>query len=251
MNTPAHGALRGFLYPFRALRFLASHRRLFWLIALPSAINAALFVAGAWYLLTHLGEWLGRFLPQADAWYWACLLYLLAGAAALIALVGSLLALSLIGNIFLGPFNEAISEKVEALVTGRPDEAPFQLRTFLNDLLRSLRTELAKAVFYLSGLLAILALNLIPLVGTALSGALIVPYTLFFFGWEFLDYSMERWRLDFRDKLRFAFTHALVFCSFGAGASLLVFLPVLNLATIPLCAVGATLLACDLRKAGS
>jgi CysZ protein len=251
MNTPAHSALRGFLYPFRAVWFLASHRRLLWLIALPSAINAALFVVGTWYLLTHLGEWLGRFLPQGDAWYWTSLFCLLTGAAALIALVGGLLALSLIGNIILGPFNEAISEKVEAVATGTLDATPFRIRTFLNDLLRSLRAEFAKGVFYLSGLLAIVALNLIPLIGTVLSGALLVPYTLFFLGWEFLDYSMERWKLTFRAKLKFAFANALVFCSFGAGASLLVFFPVVNLATIPLCAVGATLLACDLRKADS
>lgn len=66
------------------------------------------------------------------------------------------------------------------------------------------------------------------------SAALFVPYTLFFLEWEFLEYSMERWKLTFRAKLRFALANILVFCSFGAGAALFVlFLPVLKCLSVP------------------
>lgn len=45
---------------------------------------------------------------------------------------------------------------------------------------------------------------------------------------------MERWKLTFRAKLRFALANILVFCSFGAGAALFVlFLPVLKCLSVP------------------
>lgn len=86
------------------------------------------------------------------------------------------------------------------------------------------------------------SLESVPLIGTALSGALIVSYTfLFFLGWHFPDDSMERWKLTFREKREFALANALVFCSFGTGTSLFVFIPGLNPATVPFCAVGDAL----------
>jgi uncharacterized protein involved in cysteine biosynthesis len=61
---------------------------------------------------------------------------------------------------------------------------------------------------------------------------------------------MERWKFTFGVKVKTSFRHASVFIGFGAGASLMLFVPIINLAAIPLCVIGATLLFCDLKKGG-
>ena len=74
--------------------------------------------------------------------------------------------------------------------------------------------------------------------------------TLFFLGWEYLDFSMERWHLGFGAKRKLAFRNLGALLSFGAGAILLLLIPLLNLLAIPVCVIGGTLLICDLRDAG-
>jgi len=59
---------------------------------------------------------------------------------------------------------------------------------------------------------------------------------------------MERWKYPFRRKLKTAATNISAYIGFGAGASLMLLIPLANLMAIPVCAVGATLLYCDLRS---
>ncbi|HQO79256.1 MAG TPA: EI24 domain-containing protein, partial [Thermodesulfobacteriota bacterium] len=145
-------------------------------------------------------------------------------------------------------FNDLISEKVERIYAGTGYEEAFSLKTVLADILRSIRVEIGKLLVYLAGLMLLLSLNLVPLVGSVFSGSLIMVYTLYFLGWEYIDYSMERWKYSLRLKLKTATANGSAFLGFGAGASLLLFIPLANLMAIPVCAIGATLLFCDLRK---
>jgi CysZ protein len=124
------------------------------------------------------------------------------------------------------------------------------MKALLSDIGRSLKVQVAKVLVYLAGLAALFAIHLIPIIGTVFYPVLIFVYTLFFLGWEYCDYSMERWKYTFRQKLRASLKNAFAFAGFGAGASLMLFIPLANLMAIPVCAVGATLMFCDLRKEG-
>jgi len=247
----ATGSIRGFVYPFRGLKFLFRHRSLLWYVAIPFGLNTILFAVFAWLLVSHLGGWVQKLLPNGDTWYWTILFYLVIGLSVLLLLLIVIYTFTMVGNIVLGPFNDMLSEKVELLYLSSSLDEPLKLKLLLADILRSIKVGIGKLLIYVGGLLALLLLNLLPLIGSALYGALVIVYTLFFLGWEYFDYSMERWKFTFGVKVKTSFRHASVFIGFGAGASLMLFVPIINLAAIPLCVIGATLLFCDLKRGGT
>ena len=251
METPnPFWTARAFSYPFRGMLFIFRHLRLLGYVAVPVCINTILFALLAWLVGTHYTGWLQQLLPSKETWYWAILFYVLLVLVGMVLLLVGIYAFTLIGNIILGPFNDFISEKVEMIYAGTATDEPFSMKALFSDILRSLKVQVAKMLLYLGGLIVLLVIHLIPIVGTVLYPVLILLYTLFFLGWEYCDYSMERWKYSFRRKLRISLKNAFAFAGFGAGASLMLFIPLVNLMTIPVCAVGATLLFCDLRKEG-
>ena len=251
MDTPKTlWTARAFFYPFRGLLFIFRHVSLVGYIAVPVAINTVLFALLAWVVGTQYPLWLEQLLPSKETWYWAILFYVLLVLLGLVLLLAGIYAFTLIGNIILGPFNDFISEKVELLYAGTANDEPFSMKALFSDIVRSLKVQVAKMLLYLAGLLALLVIHLIPIVGSVLYPVLILIYTLFFLGWEYCDYSMERWKYSFSQKRRTSFKNIFAFVGFGAGASLMLVIPLVNLMSIPVCAIGATLMFCDLRKEG-
>lgn len=244
-------SISGFFYPFKGFRFLISSPRLIALVAIPVAINTLLYAFFAWYTYSRFGQWVEAFTANGDAWYWAILHYILIIFVSLFLIIFIFYTFVLVGNLILAPFNEVISEKVEAIYSeGTAKETAFSIGLFFKDMGRSYKAEGGRLILYLAGFLLLLLLNLIPIVGQALYGFSIIFYTFFFLCWEFLDYSMERWKLNFGEKKKLAFANPIIFLSFGAGAALLLFIPFLNLTAIPVCVAGATMLFSDMKKQG-
>ncbi len=253
MGNTNHGrrlTVTGFFYPYRGLRFLLRHPRLLPYVAIPFVINTLLYTGLVWFAGSRFGGWMENLVPQGEAWYWAVLtavLWVLFAALLLLALVYTF---TLVGNLLLAPFNDFLAEKVEWLHTGNRLGEPFRVGALVQDMWRSVRAELGRMILYLAGVVLLLPLHLFPPVGTAIYGVAFTLLTLFFLGWEYLDFSMERWHLGFRAKRTLAFGNLGVLLSFGAGAILLLLIPLLNLLAIPVCVIGGTLLICDLRDAG-
>ena len=138
----------------------------------------------------------------------------------------------------------------DILHTGNKLDEPFRLGALAKDTVRSLKAELGRLGLFLAGFALLLPLNLFPPIGTAIYGGAFTVLTLFFLGWEYLDFSMERWHLGFGAKRKLAFGNLGALLSFGAGAILLLVIPLVNLLAIPVCVIGGTLLICDLRESG-
>ena len=238
-KTSPPGAIHGFLYPFRGLRFILRNPRLLSYVALPAFINTLLYALFLWLTVDRMGGWIDRLVPSGEAWYWALLFYVLIVVTALLVLAVVVYSFTLVGSLILAPFLSLLSEQVERLYTGEVQEAPFELRGALREMGRSLRAEAGRIALYLLGFGLLLALNLFPPLGPALYGIGIILFTLYFIGWEYFDYSLERHRLPFGRKLKANMRHGLA-----------LMIPLLNLAAIPVCVAGATLLFCDLRREG-
>lgn len=242
---------KGFFYPYRGLKFLFSNPGLISIVAIPVGINALLYSLLIWYVQSKISLWIESLIPKSDAWYWAILYYFFIVLVGAILLVIVFYSFTLIGNFILTPFNEIISEKVEIIYSGGSIAGHgFSLSGFFSDMIRSYKAEGAKLLLYLAGFLLLLLFNLLPGIGTVIYGAAAMVYSLFFLCWEFLDYPMERWRFTFRLKWRLAFNNMFVFIFFGAGSAFLLIIPFINLAAIPVCVIGATLLFCDLKNSG-
>ncbi|MDW7711339.1 MAG: EI24 domain-containing protein [Deferrisomatales bacterium] len=247
--TPAPSrslALQAFFYPYRGLKFLFAHPRLLGYAAVPFAINTLLYAGVIWFAGSRFGSWVTALIPQGEAWYWSVLFYALwvVFAAVLFLLVAFTFAL--LGNLLLEPFNDLLSEQVEWAYTGDRREEPFRLGVFWADAGRSFATGLRRIALWAPGALVLWAGSFLfwPLT------PLLALYTAFFLGWAYLDYSMDRWRFGFAAKRRTARQNLSAFLTFGAGAALLLLIPLLSFLAIPVCVTGATLLFCDLRSRG-
>ena len=238
----------GFLYPFKGLKFIFRHPELISLIAIPVAINTILYALFIWYASSKIGGWVNSLIPVSNEWYLSFLYYVSLFVISIFMLMVIFYTFTIIGVLILSPFNEIISERVESLYTGNKVVSTFELKGFVKDLIRSYKAELGRLLIYFSGFLLLMLLNLVPVAGTVIYGVLVTIYTLFFLCWEFYDYPMERRRFDFALKRKTAFKNIILFISFGAGASLFLVIPFLNLVAIPVCVIGATLLFCDMLK---
>jgi len=230
----------------RGLRFLGAHPGL-WKWVLAPTLVTLLLLAGAIAAVARLvgplveavTSWLPGFLADA------------AGGLLWIAAVaglglGALLVFVAVAGIVAGPFCELLSEAVEERVTGEPGP-PFSLGGFLRDAAAGLVHGLRRLVASVAGLVLVLALGLVPGIGTA--AAAVVG------GWlagraaayDCYDAVLARRGLSYTEKLAFLARHRGRTFGLGAGVAGLLLVPGVNLVMLGVGAAGATLAALELE----
>lgn len=207
-----------------AVRFIFKNK-LGWYFLFPLLLNVLLFAVGfysaaTWgdQLVSSLNEWMGT-----DHWdFWGA--SVLAGSIEwlvwiMIRLLFFLLYAYFGGYIILillSPVFAFLSEQTETILTGR--QLPFNLRQFLKDIRRGVLLAIRNMTIELLITLGLFIVSFIPLVGyfTAIVLFLVSAY---FYGFSFIDYTLERQRLNISHSVRFirsnkglAIGNGLVFC---------------------------------------
>jgi len=242
---------RGFSYPFRGARTLLTHPRLWPYVIIPALITLAtlVFATLATFTLTPLiihAIWH----PSADyAWYWRWLWigmeFFTAGMIFIVLLVGSYFSAGLVAL----PFNDRLSQRVEAMVLGEYEE-PFSWRVLAGDLGLSIAHTLTGLLLWAVVMFCVLLMNLIPVLGTVLSFFTGLIATAFFLGREMMDGAMSRRRLSFAHKLRVVRSHLALMEGFGIATYLMLWVPGLNFISLPCAVIGGTQLYCELERQG-
>jgi CysZ protein len=154
----------------------------------------------------------------------------------------------LIANLIASPFNGLLAEKVERMLTGRPLPQEGDYRRMLAELVPTLLDETRKILY--AALLAIpfLLLLFVPLIGPVL--------WLFYSAWvlavQYHDYPMGNHGLKFREMRQRLHGQRSLVLGFGAAATGLGMVPVLNFILMPSAVAGATALWLrELRPASS
>jgi uncharacterized protein involved in cysteine biosynthesis len=137
-----------------------------------------------------------------------------------------------------GPFQESMSEEVEAIVHGAPGEAPSGFRHFL----RSLWYGVRQALVLLPVNLLALALGFVPVVGPAIA----LAWSALMLGYTFFEIPANRRILRFSVKRRLASAHPASILGLGLPIALLSLMPVVFVATLPVFVVAGTLLYLDI-----
>lgn len=234
--------LFGFTYPFRSLKFFFSHTVLIKYSIAPMLINlliyGSVFIFSYNWLMGSLDKWLG--IENTEAGFWLKFIYIV------LLIIGFLLLLfvcyllfAILGNIITAPFNEEISQRVEEIVSKGKIEHKIG---FWEDAYISIKGEVQKLLFYLSILLLIFSLNIIPVAGSVLATTIGVIFSCFYNALDFLDYPMTRKKMRFRDKLKVTQKGKLVTFGFGFTSFLLMFLPVVNVFMKPILVAAGTAL---------
>lgn len=239
---------KGFLYPFQAGRFIIRNSVLYKYIFIPFIINVAVFFMAAYGGLSVFGYFVAQHLPQGDIWYWLILKGLIWISAILLTIILVFFSFTVLGNLIASPFNDVLSERSEEILSGEVvDAGPFSPILFIKDTGKTLLNEALKMSLFVCCMLFLFALNLIPVLGVMLYSTLAFLLTVYFLVIEYTGFVFSRNHLTFKDQRKFILENKLLCSGFGCGAFILLAIPFVQLFSIPMGVVGATLLCYDTR----
>lgn len=244
--------VRGGGYLLRGYRFVfREHPELLRLCLAPLLINLLLFVGGAAALVYYWNDIIAWVWARPEGTLWQALWYVLYVFMAIIVLLMGYMLFFALQGVLSAPFNDLISERVEKLAFGL-EPLPFEWGRFTRGLATSLFNELRKQSVYLLGMGALLLIKvLVPVAGPLifLIGGFVLSAN--FFCYDFMDFSMARREMPWSAKMALMRGNRMLTLGFGAALAGAMAVPVLGSLTMPMAAVGGTLLFCDLDRAGS
>jgi CysZ protein len=254
------GFIRGVSYALKGMRFVYfQHPRLarYWVFPIlitGAALVAVFYAAGTLY--DDLSGLVWDLFPESwdEATGFAggvlavlrWVLELIAGI--LLTLLGLVLVL-LLSSVVAAPFNDALSEAVERILTGqRPP--PFSFKRMMADIFRTIRLEVVKVLVYAAVVGPMfLASFFIPGVGQVIS-LIGFALTAIYLGVDYIDWPAARRDWSVRDRVAFARRQLAAIAGFGTGVWVLLFIPLINLFFMPAAVAGGTMLFVAMNPAG-
>ena len=228
----------GFFAPLRGLIIVTKNPRLLRHCIVPFLIA---FVAVALWmiacvLLAKAGiTWLGGGVDNNVLRWVVYILGALIGVALVIVL--ALLFFFIFVQIIAAPFNAMLAQATESILNCK---VPVLESDLWRETMGAIRISLLMLIRSIAVTIGLLPVNLIPVVGTIAYVALTMFFNSQALGLEFLDYSLERRYLSFKERLAWVKARRTPVLGLGAGVSLILFLPLINLLFLPFCVVGAT-----------
>ena len=253
---PPRSLMDGFQLPLEGGRLLLREKRLWALAAAPIGFSLLAFAAAASLLVAHAGglyDWVTLWVPTPEAASWYAWLWV-GPAKAVLAILGAvifavvtgvaLLISFLVANVLASPFLDVLASRVELIETGVVEEdAPTGLIGTGADVLRSLREELRRALFFLAVVASLALLGFVIPGAHLVTGPAIVGFAIFFLPLDYASYTLDRRRYSFRQKRTWLMANKPVAVGFGCAAFMICWVPGLNFLAIPLLVAGGTLLA--------
>ncbi len=233
----------------RGLGALRAHAGLWKWVLAPAAVTLVLFVlliAGVRHLIDPVVGWLASYLPS---WLAGSIASSVLTTMVVVALsIGALFVFVAVAGMIAGPFNELLSEELEARLTGRPG-APFAFGAFVRGFLAGIAHGLRRLMVSLLGLVLVFALGLVPVIGTIV--ALILGGWIAARGaaYDSYDAVLARRMLSYRAKLAYLADHRGRSLGLGAAVAGMLLVPGVNLVALGLGAAGATIAALELEAA--
>jgi CysZ protein len=158
-------------------------------------------------------------------------------------------AAGLICSVLAAPFNDALSEAIERREMGRA-AAPQGWSALVRELGRSLCLALVKLGAFV-GVMTPLSIfsAFVPGVGPLLSTVVGSVFTAAYLALDYADWPASRRGLDVRARIAFLWHRPLLMLGFGTAVWLCLFVPILNVAFMPIAVAGGTRLFLDLEAA--
>lgn len=230
--NPAPG-IESFVEGFR----LARHPALRYYTWVPVLISLVICSAGLYFAFDYVIGATNRWIATLPDWLsWLDLL--LKPLLYLFGVLGGTWLFGLLAVLIASPFLGAFSMALERIRFGSAPQVETNIWT---DISSSLIREARKLLYYLPRLLLVFVFTLIPVVNLA------APVIWILFGaWtlavQFVDYPAENRQQPFQATLDRLKTNRIAALAFGACATGVLMIPLLNFLLIPVAVAGGTLL---------
>ena len=244
------------------MAFLARHRSLWTWAALPVAVNVGVFAAALGVFLYFFGTlyglttgWIYPATPDFFlAWAWVVPLRLFAWTIGVLLLLAALLilygAFMALGLVIAAPFLALLSQRVEALVSGKAGQETMSWTAALANVFETVTDEFRKVAYFAGVQLVLWGLGLLLPFLAPLSVTVAMLFTLLFMPLEYAGFAMDSRRLRFVQRRALVWRHLALMLGFGASASLSLLLPLLNFVCMPALVVGGTLMMLHVEATG-
>ena len=224
----------GFLGYSNAMAFIHKHK-MYRYFLWPVVMHLLLFLAGfsgVSYLTDLTIEFLKSFVAEnPEAWYNSEILQgVLAVTLWIILRIFFFIAFAYIGGyvvlLLLSPILSLVAAKTTEKITN--ESIPFSVPQFLNDILRGLAMAGRNFFYQLFITIGLLIIGFIPILGW-LTPILLFGVSSFFYGYSFLDYSLESKGLNYGQSVRFVNRNKTLSFALGLPYVLLLLIPYIGL----------------------
>lgn len=229
----------GFFFPFKSIKLFFKYPKLIGYSIVPIVINLVIY--GTVFFYTY--KWIMGMSEDAleisvsnNILFEIVRTFLKIFYFILILLICYFLFI-IFGGIVSAPFNERISGFIEEKVY---NEKVVNDLPFIKDAVESIKAELKKILFYLSGIIPLFLINFIPMIGSVISLVAGTGFSFFFNALDYLDYPLTRRMTGFREKLKIVNSRKMLSYGFGAMAFILTFIPVINVFMKPILVASGT-----------
>ncbi len=205
-------------------------------VIIPLLISVVIFSLAGWIGYVQFDNFINTMLPE-DSWMqWFS--WILWPVFFLTFLFLIFYGYTIIANLIAAPFNsklaEAVAKKLDSNIEF-PESEPL-----IKDVSKSIFSELRKLLYYLVRAVPLLILMLFPLT-SAIASIVWLMFSAWFLALEYAAYPLENQKLLFKEQRQTLGKNKLSAMSFGAGVTVLLLIPVLNLAAMPAAVAGATI----------
>ena len=159
----------------------------------------------------------------------------------LTVIVITVLIFTPVANIIGAPFNAIMSEKIEALITGKPPVSDASIGQIVID---SVASQIRKLGYILPWSLLLLLISFVPVINI-ISPLLWIIFGSWLLSLEYLDY---RWAITISfssSKRRYWPSVRGLSLGFGSAVMVMTSTPILNFIVMPIAVAGATVLWCN------
>jgi len=197
---------------------------------------AGLFSEAVEWMTSYIPSWLSVLVPFFWLLFWLTILIVFGYTFAVFS------------TIVASPFYGLLAEKVAEIERGIMAKEELSFAVFVSIVKRAIIRELVKLGYFIPRVmlvvLASLTVGLIPVIGLFVS-LIVFLWSSWSMCIQFIDYPADNQNIDFQETIRRMHRQRSKCLLFGAGITLFMSIPLINLIAMPAAVAGGTLLWID------
>jgi len=234
----------GWISLFKSFSFIGENKKLIKYFVIPFIINMVLLTSLFYFSFENINPLLQQYL-SGDFWFFVLIKPFIKLILFVLLLLIIVFLYSILGGIITAPFNDILSQRVEIIKGIKQNEEKFSISAATLDIIRVVKNLIKMVIFLIIINMFFFVLNLIPGLGTMLYGFLSFIFAMFFLGFQFFDFSLERRGLTFWQKMKIAWKFKMMVVGIGSGFFVISAIPIVGFLSLNVATVGATTLFVD------